>query len=66
MRSCRGGDYLDSYAEEWRHLSAVARGQAELQSTVADGVAALRIVRAPLESALRGEPMRFAEFSGAT
>lgn len=47
----RGGDYLDSYAGEWRHLTAVVREETELRSTVTDGIEALRIVHSAIESA---------------
>lgn len=44
-------DYVESYRREWEHFVAVVRGEAVLESTIADGVAGVKIIRAAWESA---------------
>jgi predicted dehydrogenase len=46
-----GGDYLMSYREEWRRFAEAVQGGRHPPASFADGLAALRVVHAALESA---------------
>jgi predicted dehydrogenase len=50
----KGGDYLNSYAEEWRRFAEAVRGQAEVCATLEDGRRALEIALAANESSRAG------------
>lgn len=45
-----GGDYLLSYREEWRRFAEATRGGRPPASSFADGLTALRVVHAAIES----------------
>jgi predicted dehydrogenase len=53
----RGGAFVRSYTEEWRHLLACVRGEAELGSSFADGREAVRVATAAARSAREGAPV---------
>lgn len=46
----RGGDYVNSYAEEWRHFAEAVRGRARVSATLEDGRRALEVALAAAES----------------
>ncbi|HVF41727.1 MAG TPA: Gfo/Idh/MocA family oxidoreductase [Pyrinomonadaceae bacterium] len=46
----RGGDYVNSYAEEWRHFAESVRGRARVSATLEDGRRALEMALAAAES----------------
>lgn len=50
----RGGVYVDSFAVHWSRVAAAARGDASPPATVDDGVRALAVALAAIESADRG------------
>jgi myo-inositol 2-dehydrogenase/D-chiro-inositol 1-dehydrogenase len=45
-----GGDYVSTYAGEWRHFAEVCRNAAPVEATVEDGRRALEVALAALES----------------
>jgi predicted dehydrogenase len=47
-----------TYADEWRHFAAAVREGAPVASTLADGVRALAVVLAAVESASSGRSVR--------
>ncbi|HEX8473056.1 MAG TPA: Gfo/Idh/MocA family oxidoreductase [Pyrinomonadaceae bacterium] len=49
-QSGKGGDYVASYAEEWRHFIDSIRNDGAVESTLHDGQRALEIALAALES----------------
>ncbi len=54
-----GGDYVATYAQQWRRFAdTVLRGHTSA-ATVEDGRAAVRIAIAAAESAMQGRPVRF-------
>jgi predicted dehydrogenase len=57
----RGGDYVNSYAEEWRHFADAVRGHAEVTATLEDGRRALEIALAATESTRTGRAVRLDE-----
>jgi predicted dehydrogenase len=57
----RGGDYVNSYAEEWRHFAEAVRGRAEVGATLEDGRRALEIALAAAESSRTGRAVRVDE-----
>ena len=57
----RGGDYLNSYAEEWRHFADAVRGRAEVDATLEDGRRALEIALAATESTRTGRAVKIDE-----
>ena len=59
-RSRRGGDYVESYRAEWRHLAAAARGAAGVECTVEDGRRNLELLLAASESCTSGLPVTLA------
>lgn len=50
----RGGDYVDSYAEEWRRFADAVRGRARVSATLEDGRRALEMALAAAESSRTG------------
>ncbi len=56
-----GGDFVDSYAAEWRHFLRCLRGEAEVECTLEDGREAARVALAVLEAARTGEAVRVRE-----
>lgn len=57
----RGGDYVDSYAEEWRHFAEAVRGRARVSATLEDGRRALEIALAAAESSRTGRAVKIDE-----
>jgi predicted dehydrogenase len=57
----RGGDYVNSYAEEWRHFAEALRGRAEVSATLEDGRRALEIALAAIESSRAGRAVKIDE-----
>jgi predicted dehydrogenase len=53
----RGGDYLGSYREAWRHLCRIVRTGEEPECTLEDGRRALAIALAAARSADQGMPV---------
>jgi predicted dehydrogenase len=56
-----GGDYVNSYAEEWRHFGEAVRGRAEVEATLEDGRRALEIALAAAESSRTGRAVKIDE-----
>jgi predicted dehydrogenase len=56
-----GGDYVNSYAEEWRHFADALRGRAEVSATLEDGRRALEIALAAIESSRTGRALKIDE-----
>ena len=56
-----GGDYVNSYAEEWRHFAEAVRGRARVGATLEDGRRALEIALAAAESARTGRAVMIDE-----
>jgi predicted dehydrogenase len=54
----RGGDYLISYENAWRHFVDCVRSGATPACTFEDGLRAVEVVRAAVESAATGESIR--------
>ena len=61
VQSRRGGDYVSSYAEEWRHFAEAVRGRAEVCATLEDGRRALEIALAAHESSRTGRAVKIVE-----
>jgi len=59
----RGGDYVNSYAEEWRHFAEAVRGRAEVSATLGDGRRALEIALAASESSRTGRAVKVCDLS---
>ncbi|HVF49492.1 MAG TPA: Gfo/Idh/MocA family oxidoreductase [Pyrinomonadaceae bacterium] len=59
-RSRRGGDYVASYASEWRHFADAIREDTTVEATLADGTRALEIALAAWESAAHGRTVKLA------
>lgn len=59
----RGGDYLGSYREQWRHFCNVIRHDSPIRCTVADGRAALQVALAAVASAEEARPVEVASLS---
>jgi len=57
----RGGDYVNSYAEEWRHFAEAVRGRVEVGATLEDGRRALEIALAAAESSRTGRAVKIDE-----
>jgi predicted dehydrogenase len=57
----RGGDYVNSYAEEWRHFAEAVRGRARVSATLEDGRRALAIALAAAESSRTGRAVKIDE-----
>ncbi len=62
----QGGDFIGSYAAEWRHFAAALRHDVPLESTQDDGRRALEVVIAAALSADAGRPLRIAEAVAVT
>jgi predicted dehydrogenase len=58
-----GGDYVNSYAEEWRHFADALRARAELSATLEDGRRALEIALAAVESSRTGRAVKIDDLS---
>jgi predicted dehydrogenase len=58
-----GGDYVNSYAEEWRNFADALRGHAELSATLEDGRRALEIALAAAESSRTGRAVKLDDLS---
>ena len=54
----RGGDYVNSYAEEWRHFAEAVRGRAQVSATLEDGRRALEMALAAAESSRTGRAVK--------
>jgi predicted dehydrogenase len=54
----RGGDYVNSYAEEWRNFAESVRGRAPVSATLEDGRRALEVALAAAESGRRGRAVK--------
>jgi myo-inositol 2-dehydrogenase / D-chiro-inositol 1-dehydrogenase len=52
----RGGDFVASYSEEWRHFLSCIRSGRAADSSFEDGLAAARIAAAAVESVTSGSP----------
>ena len=59
-QSRRGGDYVASYAEEWRHFVAAVANDSPVASTLDDGRRALDIALAAWESSATGRVVQLA------
>jgi predicted dehydrogenase len=57
----RGGDYVNSYVEEWRHFADAVRGRAQVTATLEDGRRALEIALAATESTRTGRAVKLDE-----
>ena len=57
----KGGDFLGSYREEWRHFVDCIRLGVPIESTLEDGRRALQAVLAATESASAGRPVKVAD-----
>ena len=53
-----GGDYVLSYVDEWNRFASAIRGDAAPASSLADGLAALRVVQAAIASRESGAAVR--------
>jgi predicted dehydrogenase len=58
-----GGDYVNSYAEEWRNFADALRGRTEVSATLEDGRRALRIALAAAESSRAGRAVKIDDLS---
>jgi predicted dehydrogenase len=58
-----GGDYVNSYAEEWRHFAEAVRGRARVSATLEDGRRALETALAAEESSRTGRAVKVDELS---
>jgi predicted dehydrogenase len=56
----RGGDYVATYAGEWRHFADAILRDVPLESTLEDGRRALEIVLAALEASETGRAVKLA------
>lgn len=56
-----GGDYVNTYAEEWRHFADALRGRAKVSATLEDGRCALEIALAAAESTRTGRAVKLDE-----
>jgi myo-inositol 2-dehydrogenase / D-chiro-inositol 1-dehydrogenase len=56
----RGGDYVATYAGEWRHFADAILKDAPLESTLGDGRRALEIVLAAMEASETGRAVKLA------
>ncbi len=56
----RGGDYVASYAAEWRHFADMLLKDEPVESTLEDGRRALEIVLAALEASETGRAVKLA------
>ena len=56
-----GGDYVNSYAEEWRHFGEAVRGRGRVCATLEDGRRALEIALAAAESTRTGRAVKVDE-----
>lgn len=52
-----GGDYFESYRQEWLHFAEAVRGEAMPACTLTDGRRSLEVVLAAAESANTGRPV---------
>lgn len=59
----RGGDFLLSYQNEWRHFFDVIRHDKPVKSSLEDGRRAVQIILAASESASLGKPVKIASVS---
>jgi myo-inositol 2-dehydrogenase/D-chiro-inositol 1-dehydrogenase len=59
----RGGDYVNSYAEEWRHFAEAVRGRARVSATLEDGRRALEMALAAAESSRTGRAVKIDDSS---
>ena len=57
----RGGDYVNSYAEEWRHFADAVRRRAQVSATLEDGRRALEMALAAAESSRTGRAVKLGE-----
>jgi predicted dehydrogenase len=57
----RGGDYVNSYAEEWRHFAEAVRGRGRVCATLEDGRRSLAIALAAAESSRTGRAVKIDE-----
>ena len=53
-----GGDYVASYAGEWRHFAAAVRNAAPVEATIEDGRRALEIALAAVDASLTGRAVK--------
>lgn len=56
----RGGDYIATYGQEWRHFIDSINNDTPVECTLEDGRRATQILLASLESAARGQPVKIA------
>lgn len=63
LRLRRGGDFLASFQNEWRHFCAAIRNDARVLGTLDDGRRALQIALAAMRSAELGRPIQVGEIS---
>jgi len=59
----KGGDFIASYREEWRHFADCIRRGIPVESTLEDGRRALQAILAATESASTGRPVTLADAS---
>jgi len=57
----KGGDFIASYREEWRHFADCIRRGLPVESTLEDGRRALQAILAATESASCGKPVKVAQ-----
>ena len=57
----RGGAYVHSYANEWRHFAACVGGEAEPLSSLTEGREAVRVALAAARSATEGTAIEIAD-----
>jgi len=58
MRMSAGGDYIDSYRDQWRHLYQMVRNAEPAACTLQDGLRVVEITTAVLQSVRTGAPVR--------
>jgi predicted dehydrogenase len=53
----RGGDYVDSYRQQWRHFIHAVRSDTPVECSVEDGSRAVQVMLAAAQSASSGRPI---------
>lgn len=61
----RGGDYVDSYRQQWRHFIHAVRRDTPVECSVEDGSRAVQVMLAAAQSASLGRPVTLSQASTA-
>ncbi|MDQ2918632.1 MAG: Gfo/Idh/MocA family oxidoreductase, partial [Verrucomicrobiota bacterium] len=56
-----GGDYIGSIREEWKQFAAAVRGETPPANSLVDGLIALRVIHAALDSGATGAPVKLSD-----